>query len=350
MSPAPPVDRRAFLRRLKFDLHGLPPTPAEINEYLSDPAANADSGLVDRLLDSPHYGERWARRWLDLVRYSETNGHEFDNDKNDAWRYRDYRIRAFNQDLPYPQLIREHLAGDLLPEPRLSRDGAILESPLGTSFFWFEEVLNSATDSFKARADRVDNQIDVLTKTFLGLTVSCARCHHHKFDPVPTRDYYALAGVMHSTYVREAVIDSPSRRAEIEAARAEIARRKPDPALAPAKIHLRPGDELLPSFDREDWWHAEGQAFGTRKRDQALSSRGEGHSALVGSLTSVKMRMPRMFVHVRLAGSKPNPKVYSGGDLRLTLVADDHKSEHFFAASRQWGWQSMPMTKEISRQ
>ena len=111
MSPAPPVDRRAFLRRLKFDLHGLPPTPAEINEYLSDPAANADSGLVDRLLDSPHYGERWARRWLDLVRYSETNGHEFDNDKNDAWRYRDYRIRAFNQDLPYPQLIREHLAG-----------------------------------------------------------------------------------------------------------------------------------------------------------------------------------------------------------------------------------------------
>jgi len=167
---------------------------------------------------------------------------------------------------------------------------------------------------------------------------------------VPTRDYYALAGVMHSTYVREAVIDSPSRRAEIEAARAEIARRKPDPALAPAKIHLRPGDELLPSFDREDWWHAEGQAFGTRKRDQALSSRGEGHSALVGSLTSVKMRMPRMFVHVRLAGSKPNPKVYSGGDLRLTLVADDHKSEHFFAASRQWGWQSMPMTKEISRQ
>ena len=215
LSPASEAARNVWLRRVTFDLTGLPPTPAELDAFAGDKSDRAYETVVERLLASPHYGERWARHWLDLVRFAETNGHEFDNDKLDAWRYRDYVIRAFNEDVPYPQLIREHLAGDLLPDPRVSKDGAHLESPLGTSMFWFGEVLNSATDSVKSRADTVDNQIDVLGKTFLGLTVACARCHDHKFDPIPTRDYYALAGVLHSTNIREAVIDSPERAAAI---------------------------------------------------------------------------------------------------------------------------------------
>ena len=124
--------------------------------------------MVDRLLASPHYGERWARHWLDLVRYAETNGHEYDNDKLAPWRYRDYVIRAFNEDVPYDQFVREHIAGDQLASKRLRNDGAAWESPLGTTQFWFNEVLNSATDSEKSRADDIDNQIDVAAKTFLG--------------------------------------------------------------------------------------------------------------------------------------------------------------------------------------
>ncbi|MCP5115360.1 MAG: DUF1549 domain-containing protein, partial [bacterium] len=214
LTPAAEPDKRTFIRRVTFDLTGLPPTPAEIDAFLADNSPDAPRKLIDRLLASPHYGERWARHWLDLVRFAETNGHEFDNNKLDAWRYRDYIIRAFNQDVPYNRLVEEHIAGDLMPRKRLSADNAHWESPIGTSYFWFGEVLNSATDSVKSRADEVDNQIDVMSKAFLGLTVACARCHDHKFDPLPTADYYALAGVLHSTNIREAVIDSPDRAAE----------------------------------------------------------------------------------------------------------------------------------------
>ena len=118
-----PASKRVWLRRVTYDLIGLPPTREEMAAYLADASADADKKVVERLLASPHYGERWARHWLDLVRFAETNGHEFDNDKLDAWRYRDYVIRAFNDDVPYDQFVKEHIAGDLLPEKRLSRDG-----------------------------------------------------------------------------------------------------------------------------------------------------------------------------------------------------------------------------------
>ena len=223
LSPAAPADKRTLLRRVTFDLIGLPPTPKEIKDFLADDSPQAFEKVAERLLASPHYGERWARHWLDLVRYAETNGHEFDNNKLDAWRYRDYVIRAFNNDLSYDEFMREQIAGDLLDRPRLTPGGSSLASPVGTGIYWFGEVLNSATDSVKARADQVDNQIDVIGKAFLGLTVACARCHDHKFDPIPTADYYALAGVMHSTDIREAVVDSPEREREIAGFAARLA-------------------------------------------------------------------------------------------------------------------------------
>ncbi len=223
LKPAAPADKHSWLRRVTFDLTGLPPASQEIEAFVADASPEAPKRVVERLLASPHYGERWARHWLDLVRFAETNGHEFDNDKLDAWRYRDYVIRAFNEDVPYNQFVKEHIAGDLLPVKRQSADRAHWESPLGTSFLWFGEVLNSATDSIKSRADEVDNQIDVLTKTFLGLTGACARCHDHKFDPIPTSDYYALAGFLHSTNVTETVIDAPKRVDQIAALQGRIA-------------------------------------------------------------------------------------------------------------------------------
>ena len=222
LKPAPPADKRSWLRRVTFGLTGLPPSASDVERFEADRSPESYRKVVDRLLASPHYGERWGRHWLDLVSFAETDGHEFDRAKPDVWRYRDAVIRAFNQDVPYDRFVREHVAGDLLAEKRLGPDATHWESPVGTSFFWLGERLNGAIDSVKARADEVDNQIDVLSKAFLGLTVACARCHDHKFDPIPTSDYYALAGVLHSTDFAQAVIDSPSRRQEIASLRRRI--------------------------------------------------------------------------------------------------------------------------------
>jgi len=309
--------------------------------------------LVERLLASPAYGERWARHWLDLVRYAETNGHEFDNDKPDPWRYRDYVIRAFNQDLPYDQFVREHIAGDLLPEKRRSLDGSVLESPLGTTFYWFGEVLNSATDSAKSRADQVDNQIDVMSKTFQGLTVACARCHNHKFDPIPTADYYALAGVMHSTELREAVIDSPERTAKINAVRERMeAGAKPMTAL-PAAVHYRPEDNVFADFAQGTFngWTTEGAAFGGRPLDGMASSFAAGSDGFVGSLTSPKFRMPKtLYLHVRLSGSAAPKGLAELTPLRFTSVCDGYKGQHIFpSGSETPEWHTLTLTLERDR-
>ena len=215
------TDRRTLLRRVTFDLTGLPPTPAEVEAFLADDATGAYRRVVERLLGSPHYGERWGRHWLDLVRWAETNGHEFDNNKLDAWRFRDYVIESFNTDLPYNRFLQEQIAGDLMP-PRLSADGTHYVNPIASGMYWLWEVLNSPTDSVKARADQIDNQIDVLTKATQGLTVACARCHDHKFDPIPTADYYSLFGILGSTHMSETCIDSPARTSEIRVVDQEI--------------------------------------------------------------------------------------------------------------------------------
>ena len=337
---AAPADKRTLIRRATFDLTGLPPTPREVEDFLADPAPTAFAKVVDRLLASPHYGERWARHWLDLVRYAETNGHEFDNDKVDAWRYRDYVIRAFNEDIPYNQFVKEHIAGDLLPEKRLSRDRTHWESPLGTSFYWFGEILNSATDSVKSRADEVDNQIDVLSKAFFGLTVACARCHDHKFDPIPTADYYSLAGVMHSTTLNETVIDSPERERQI-AAKVQVGQ----------AIRLPTDEAAFEDFSGPDYagWRVAGQAFGPGPVQGVASSYG-GSEGLMGSLTSRKFRMPKLYVHVSMAGSKSEQRLKERSPLRVTLVADGHKSEHAMPdGSGSFQWRTMRMTKEIGR-
>ncbi len=209
LAPAPMADRRTLLRRVTYDLVGLPPTPAEIEAFLADDSPTAYEKVVERLLASPHYGERWARHWLDLVRYAETYGHEFDYDMPNAYRYRDYVIRAFNDDLPYDQFVIEHVAGDLLASPRRHPQEGFNESIIATGCFFFGEAKHSPVDVRQDEADRIDNQIDVFAKTFLGLTVSCARCHDHKFDPISTNDYYALAGYLQSSRYQQAYIDPP---------------------------------------------------------------------------------------------------------------------------------------------
>lgn len=203
LAPAPATDKRAWIRRVTFDLIGLPPTPLEVQAFLEDGSPKACEKVVDRLLASPHFGERWARHWMDLVRYAETRGHEFDYEIPGASEYRDYLIRAFNVDLPYDQFVREHIAGDLLPNPRRDEANDVNESVIATGFWHFGEWLHSPVDIRLDEADRVDNQIDVLGKAFLGMTIACARCHDHKFDAISTKDYYSLVGYLHSSSYRD---------------------------------------------------------------------------------------------------------------------------------------------------
>ncbi|MCW3100691.1 MAG: Protein of unknown function (DUF1553)/Protein of unknown function (DUF1549)/Planctomycete [Chthonomonadaceae bacterium] len=211
LKPALYADRRMLIRRLTYDLIGLPPTPQEIDAYLADTSPDAYEKVVDRLLASPHYGERWGRHWLDLARFAETDGHEFDFEKPSAWMYRDYVIRALNEDLPYNQFVTEQVAGDLLPRPRINPAGGVNESLIATSFFWFGEGKHSPVDLQVDEAERIDNQIDVFSKTFLGLSVGCARCHNHKFDAISTKDYYALSGYLKSSRYHLARIETTER-------------------------------------------------------------------------------------------------------------------------------------------
>lgn len=214
LQPAPDADRRTLIRRVFLDLIGFPPTPEEMDLMLEETAEGWYEALVDRLLASPHFGERWARHWLDLVRYAETLGHEFDYEIPEAWRYRDYVVRAFNQDVPYNRFAQEHIAGDLLANPRINPATGDNESLLGTLSLWLGQQVHSPVDVRQYQADVVENQIDVLSKTFLGMTVACARCHNHKFDAISARDYYALEGILESSRFTLAPLSDPSRRRE----------------------------------------------------------------------------------------------------------------------------------------
>ncbi|MFN3651693.1 MAG: PSD1 and planctomycete cytochrome C domain-containing protein [Armatimonadota bacterium] len=209
ITPARPADRLTLLRRVTYDLTGLPPTVEEIRAFQADKSPDAYKKVVERLLASPHYGERWARHWLDLVRFAETDGHEFDFEKPNAYQYRDYLIRAFNNDVPYNQFVTEHVAGDLLPQPRRDAEKQFNESVIATGYWFLGEGKHSPVDLREDEAERIDNQLDVFSKTFLGLSMGCAKCHDHKFDPISAKDYYALVGYLKSSRYHFAAIDSP---------------------------------------------------------------------------------------------------------------------------------------------
>nr|WP_242631281.1 PSD1 and planctomycete cytochrome C domain-containing protein [Rubinisphaera italica] len=215
LSPAAEADRNGLVRRLYFDLIGLPPTPDQVQHFVTDQSPTAVEHLVDELLASPHFGERWGRHWLDLVRYAESRGHEFDEDARNAYQYRDYVIRALNADIPYDQFIKEHIAGDLIESPRLHPTEGFNESILGTGFWFLGEWVHSPVDISKDESDRFDNMIDVMSKTFLGVTVSCARCHDHKFDAISTADYYALTGFLQSSCYRQVRFESLEHNREV---------------------------------------------------------------------------------------------------------------------------------------
>ena len=351
LQPTPEASRRSLIRRLSYDLIGLPPTPKEIDAFLADRTPDAYERLVERLLASPRYGERWSRHWLDLVRYAETAGHEFDYDILNATRYRDYVIRALNTDIPYDQFVVEQIAGDLMPTPRRHPVLGFNESIIGTGFFFFGEGTHSPVDVREEEIRRTDNQIDVFSKTFLGLTVSCARCHDHKFDPISNQDYYALAGFFHSSRYQQAFIDTPERflspisrlskaKRDIESLLADAENQlpgqlrtsslavtqekttlsKPAESLSKARI---PGEVVFEDFNRDsyDGWTVSGNAFGDRptlSTDLRLDLSGDtvrltrvtpgmAHSGMVsnrlfGVIRSRTLTIEHRFIHYRVGG------------------------------------------------
>ncbi len=235
LKPAPPADRRTLIRRATFDLIGLPPTPEEITAFLSDTSPEAFDKVIEGLLASPHYGERWGRHWLDLARYADSNGMDENIVFGNAWRYRDYVVRAFNNDKPFDQFLIEQIAGDLLPH----NDEAIT----ATGFLALGARILAEPDVQKLEMDIIDEQLDTLGKAFMGMTFGCARCHDHKFDPVSQEDYYAMAAIFRSTrslsagnkgtikYWHEQSIATPEEQAEkaktdeaLKAKKAEVAK------------------------------------------------------------------------------------------------------------------------------
>jgi Protein of unknown function (DUF1553)/Protein of unknown function (DUF1549)/Planctomycete cytochrome C len=192
ITPSPPADKRTLLRRVTFDLIGLPPSPEEFAEFLADDSPLAFSKVVDRLLESPQYGVRWGRHWLDVARYADSNGLDENLAYGNAWRYRDYVVDAFNRDKPFDRFLVEQLAGDLLPD-------ANQETKVATGFLALGAKVLAEPDMEKLVMDTIDEQLDTLGKAFMGLTLGCARCHDHKFDPIKQNDYYALAAIFKST-------------------------------------------------------------------------------------------------------------------------------------------------------
>ncbi len=369
LKPAGEADKRTMIRRLTFDLIGLPPKPEEVEAFLADTSPDAYEKLVERLLASPHYGERWARHWLDLVRYAETSGHEFDYEIPLAYRYRDYLIKAFNADVPYNQFVVEHLAGDLLPEPRRDPQTGTNESVLGTGFFRLHEGVHSPVDLKEDGAAKIDNQIDVMSKTFLGLTVACARCHDHKFDAITTKDYYGWNGILASSRHTLAFLDPPStlepKLAELAAIREQVASRyegffdiaQPNEANTP--------DLVFEDFNRSTYanWFVNGQAFGPGptqpnswriKRDsvEALEP-GVAHSGAIsdrlrGVLRSKTFTLNKPYLHYLAAGKGGRINVVIDGfeKIRSPIYGDlthdiDHEAFH---------WNTMDLAQWVGHQ
>lgn len=193
LRPVADADKRTLIRRVYYDLTGLPPSPDNVTEFLSDNSPKALEKVVDRLLASSHFGERWGRHWLDVVRYAESNGMERNAAFPHAWRYRDYVIDSFNADKPFDRFIKEQVAGDLLPGKTTD------ERHIATGFLAMGPKSLNNRNAREFKMDVVDEQLDVTTRAFMAVTVACARCHDHKFDPIPTEDYYSLAGIFYST-------------------------------------------------------------------------------------------------------------------------------------------------------
>ncbi|MDB6074110.1 MAG: hypothetical protein JWO89_1750, partial [Verrucomicrobiaceae bacterium] len=375
LQPAPPADPATLIRRLSYVLNGMAPTPEEMRAFqkaMKDEPQSAVSDLVDKLLASSRYGETWARHWMDWVRYAETYGSEGDAPIPYAWRYRDYLIRSFNNDVHYPQMLREAIAGDLLPQPRISKELGLNESALGIG--QLRMVLHgfSPTDTLDEMVTFTDNQIDVVSKAFQGLTVSCARCHNHKFDAISQTDFYSWFGIFSSTHPAVIDVNAPGRGSDD---RAELEKLKEQIQQAVGKIWLKAAAGLptLPvkadtkpieavkrwDFTRGQWFTSgEGVKQGTSKAGEfGIAIEGDKivshvHPAGVFSdLISTKDRGVLMSPTFKCEGGTLWMRAAGGGTARARYVVQNyprtgtvHKAKDFKEAEdEKLGWRKLDL-------
>lgn len=392
LEAAPPTERVTLLRRLSFDLIGLPPSPEWVEANLDRPLEE----VVDELLASEHFGERWGRHWLDLMRYAEGRGHEYDGNIQNAYQYRDYVVRAFNRDVPYDAFVTEHLAGDLLESPRLDPETGANESILGTGWWFLGPEMHSPVDIRLDETERTANQVDVLSRGFLALTVACARCHDHKFDAIRAEDFYALSGFALGGTARQVRFESMEHNrkvaAELESWRIEnqdaLARTLGEflaERAAQVSEELRAGaavafpsealrsDEPIPDdldllfedFERDTYapWTTTGTAFaegpaiaddlqgpmrvanqrGARivtshnLANDADSHEADGH---LGTLTSPEFTIVRDYVHFLIGGGEhEETRVELEVDGEVVASVQGRNSDHLHAAQfdvREW--------------
>jgi mono/diheme cytochrome c family protein len=347
LSPAPEADKRSLIRRASFDLIGLPPTPEEVDAFLADESPDAFARVVDRLLASPRHGERWGRHWLDLARYADSNGMDENVAYAHAFRYRDYVIRALNADRPYDQFVTEQIAGDQMPPTAdLARDH---DRVTATGFLVIGPKMLAEDDPMKMEMDIIDEQVDTVGRVFMGLTIGCARCHDHKFDPIPTADYYALAGIFKSTRSmrdhkvvamwNERVLATDPQRSRLEAHQKEVARREAQiKSLAnePGKtndVELRRLRDSLAGLRKE--------------RPKVLEVMGVEDQAVTnlrihvrGNHMTLGAEVPRRFPRI-LAGENQAPLESSrSGRLELAswLTRADHPLTARVMVNRLWLW------------
>ncbi len=346
LKPAPAADRRTLIRRATFDLTGLPPTPDEIDTFLNDRSTDAFAKVVDRLLASPHYGERWGRHWLDVARYADSNGLDENVAFGNAWRYRDYVVRAFNDDLPFDQFVVEQLAGDLLE----SKDAPLRHRRLiATGFLSLGPKVIAEVDEKKMEMDIVDEQIDTVGRAFLGLTLGCARCHDHKFDPIPMADYYGLAGIFRSTKTmdhfkkvarwHEHPLASPDDPVVKAAHAGELAKMKAEIDTLTSKPLAETKDTLKKLRDELAKLEKAGPTLPT--------AMGVADTAIVdavihprGNHLKIGKTIPRHLPAVLAKEHAPSFSAKSSGRLELArwLVQPDHPLTSRVMVNRVWRW------------
>jgi len=315
LQPVSPASRHSLIRRLTLDLTGVPPTGSEFDNFLADTRPGAWARLVDRLLASPAYGERWGRHWLDVVRYADDQlrTEYYYRPLPHAWRYRDWVVDAFNADLPYDQFVIRQLAGDLLPAPQRT-DGVVAVGLLALGMMYQDD--GGTPDGVAiARAETLDDRVDTVTRGLLALTVACARCHDHKFDPIPTGDYYSLAGIFNNTgYVDELVLVEPKQKAEFEKIQAHIASLNKQLANA-KKLDLKRHFTSF-SISLANAHHDASLRF-PRAHSVQDTGTADMRIALRGNLRKPGPVAPRRFLQI-LAGN--SPRRYTSGSGRLELA------------------------------
>jgi hypothetical protein len=282
------ADKRTLIRRAYFDLTGLPPSPEAVEAFLKDDSPDAFAKVIDTLLASPQYGEKWARHWLDVARYAEDQAHTFGvKPKTQAWRYRDWVIAAFNSDMPYDQFVKLQIAGDMLPDSPQD----VFTKFAGLGFLGLGAEYYKNTAAAQAIAEELDDRVDTLTRGFMGITVACARCHDHKFDPIPTKDYYSIAGIYMGTNMSDAPL-APANEVK---------------AYSDAQSKLKQTEDKLKKA-QADQKTAPGGFAGRLVTNVTVKS-------LPGVIAKLKkdMPVPPPVVHV-VSGNGPGMKIYIRGN------------------------------------